>query len=415
MNTPTIIDFSECTEFGQTLDRRPTLFVHLVIGLMILLVASVIGWAAYTKVNLIVVAHGRVRPEETPTRVFASVPAGLEGRVADALVAEGDEVHSGDVLLRLDTGSLDNDIEKLERRIDAATQELEKLEQIETLLVDQHQADDERINAELQAEQDRVSASEQRRDNDVRQAELAVEQALENERRIVRLVRVKAETESKLLEAVFATKSARETLKNAQLPVDQGRLEVLKQERQLAKRKLDVEQGELDVRRINKQGEAEAARKELANLHLQREQAVIVSPVDGVVIAGELSAGDLVKSGEVVFEVAEQQGFIFEAGVPGDEIADLKADMPSRIKFDAFDHQQYGTASGTVTFVSPDSQVSDDLVVYNVKIALADHSLRRGDRIGQIRLGLAGRAEIITQQKSLLAVFGEQIRHTISF
>lgn len=59
--------------------------------------------------------------------------------------------------------------------------------------------------------------------------------------------------------------------------------------------------------------------------------------------------------------------------------------------------------------------MSDDLVTYNVKIALADTSFRKGDRVGQVRLGLAGRAEIITQQKSLLAVFGEQIRHTISF
>lgn len=415
MSSPTLIEFSECTEFGQTLRRRPTVFVHLVICLLALLVGSVVAWAALTKVNLIVVAHGRVRPAETPTRMIASVPSGLDGRVAESLVSEGDAVRAGDVLIRLDTGALENDIQKLERQIEAAAQELAKLDQIESLLVEQHQADNRRLEAELQAEQDRVSTAEQRRENDIRQAELALEQALDQERRIARLAKAKAATDSQLLEAVFATKTAREKLKLAEIPVDRGRLEVLQQEQQLAEKKFNVEQGELDVRRISKQGEAEAAQKELANLTLQREQAIITSPVDGVVIAGEVQAGDLLTSGQVILELAEQQGFVFEASVPGEDVGELQIEMPSRIKFDAFDHQQYGTAKGTVTFVSPDSQVADDLVVYNVKIALAETRLHRAGRVGDLRLGLSGRAEIITQQKSLLSVFSEQIRQTISF
>jgi hypothetical protein len=37
----------------------------------------------------------------------------------------------------------------------------------------------------------------------------------------------------------------------------------------------------------------------------------------------------------------------------------LREGLPARIKLDAFDHQRYGVATGTVSFIAPDSGTQD--------------------------------------------------------
>ena len=70
--------------------------------------------------------------------------------------------------------------------------------------------------------------------------------------------------------------------------------------------------------------------------------------------------------------------------------------------------------------VSPDSQVIEQQsdmptqVAYVVRITVHDEQIRRGDRIGELKLGLSGVAEIVVKQESLLALFVRKIRHTVS-
>ena len=116
---------------------------------------------------------------------------------------------------------------------------------------------------------------------------------------------------------------------------------------------------ELESEREAKRAEVEAGRMELANLELEREQAVIRAPIDGVVTAGDLKVGDLLEPGKPVVEIAAAAGFLFEAAVPSEEIGHLRVGMPARIKLDAYDYQRYGTLEGTVGFVSPDSGVPE--------------------------------------------------------
>src|SRR6202041_1928910 len=97
------------------------------------------------------------------------------------------------------------------------------------------------------------------------------------------------------------------------------------------------------------------ARSELANLELEQQQAVLIAPVDGVVTEGDVKVGDLIGPGQRVLEIAEQKGFRFEVLVPSNEVGNLRLGMPVRIKLDAFDFQKYGTLTGTVSYISPDS------------------------------------------------------------
>ena len=90
--------------------------------------------------------------------------------------------------------------------------------------------------------------------------------------------------------------------------------------------------------------------------------------------------------------------------------------MSARIKLDAYDYQRYGTLSGSVSFVSPDSGVSEGQAKdsYLVRVAVGRTELGRGGYRGQVKLGMTGKAEIIIGRDSLLSLLLRRIRRTIS-
>ena len=111
----------------------------------------------------------------------------------------------------------------------------------------------------------------------------------------------------------------------ARLPVNEERVQVAQRALELAERDYEVKREELELKRQARQVELETARIELANRELEREQAVIRSPIDGIVTAGDVKVGDLLEPGKSFAEVAEQAGFRFEASVPSEEVGRLAA------------------------------------------------------------------------------------------
>jgi HlyD family secretion protein len=195
-----------------------------------------------------------------------------------------------------------------------------------------------------------------------------------------------------------------------------GKVEVLRRALTLAEKDYAVRRQELETKRGIKHGEVEALRIELANLELDRRQAVIRAPLDGMITVGDVKVGDLLERGKPVVEVAAQHGFRFEASVPSEEVGHLRVGMPARIKLDAYDYQRYGTVAGTVVFLSPDSGIGEGqrTATYLVKIELAGDELGRGERRGQVKLGMTGQADIVTGQESLLVLLIKKIGQSIS-
>ena len=107
-----------------------------------------------------------------------------------------------------------------------------------------------------------------------------------------------------------------------------------------------------------------------------------------------------------------------EVSVPAEDVGHLRVNMPARIKLDAYDYQKYGTASGSVLFISPDSESSVGSAVnrafYTAKLQLNQKELRRGPLHGQIKLGLTGQAEIITDRESVLSIMLRGVRRSVS-
>jgi HlyD family secretion protein len=424
MRAKEVHDLSKCSEFYQTLQARPPAVVHGTALLLTALLGAALIWSALTRASLVVRVQGRVRPVTEPTKVFntgsgETLSGSSGGRVVEVRFREGDVVKKGDVLLRLDTGRLDQDLVKKKQAIRAAEEEVRQLALASELLGRQQAVARAKAEAELAQAEDEIRQAKLRRAAELREAQADLEQAAYEERQLRTLVGRKAAAQADLVKAVARLRAAKERLARARLPVPEGRLLVLRRAVELVDKEYAVKKEEAALKRAARQAEVKADQVELAKLELERKQAVLRAPCDGVVISPNIKVGDVLERGKAVVEIAEQQGFYFEADVATDDVGLLKVGMPVRVKLDAFDFQKYGTLSGTVVFVSPDSGVRDapkggQRSGYLVKVRVDGEEIGRGEYRGRIKLGMTGQAEIVIGQETLLALLVKKIRHTIS-
>ena len=416
---PRIVELSDCTTLRQELEARPPVLAHVACWLSLSLLVAALIWAGLTTASLVVRSTGRVRPIDTPLHIFAPRGTRLDGRVAAVRVHAGDTVRQGDVLLVFNTDLVDNEIAGHEHKIRACREELDELDHIAQRLASQYEAAHAKALAELTVGRTEVAQAQQRRQAEIRRAEIDLAAKRDQLRRSSKLVLDRAVTQAQLVEDQAKVRDAEQKLAVAKLPVDLGKLTVLEQAVELVEQDSAVRRAELQARRVVKRGEIDTSGKELANLRLEREQAVLRSPIDGVVVQGNPRVGDVVPAGDTVFEIARQQGFRFEVELASEDVGLLRPGMPAVIKFDAFDYQRYGTMAGKVSYLSPDSTPADPLqpkrsATFVVKIDLAGERVARGEYCGQIKLGMAGQAEIITERRSLLTVFLRRLRSSIS-
>lgn len=427
MSRLVISDLTDCSEFSQTLSARPPRVVHGTVLLLGCVLLSALGWSALTRANLVVLAQGRVRPEEIPTRVFTPSGADYDGRVAAASFDEGAVVRQGDVLVRLDTTRIDNSIARVERTIAAGEQELANLVPQRDLLARQCQSSEAKAHTELRQAEEAVRLANDKRASDIRQARAELTVAETNYDRIQKLIDAKAATQQQFADVTAKRNQAQEQLVKAELPIDDSSVAVARQAVELVGRDFAVRTADLETRIAAKQGEVDAARRDLASLVAERSARELRSPIDGVVVAGRIRVGDVLEPGKPVLELAPQTRYCFEAAVAGGEIGQLKVGMPVKIRFDAYDYQKYGALTGTVTYLSPDSreinadQQDEDSkaarnlpVAFVVRIEMNSSEVGRGDLRGPVKLGLGGTAEIITESESLLNILIKRIRKTIS-
>ncbi len=365
MRNEFVLDLADCTEFRLALQARPPRVVHGTLILLVALLATALAWSVATQANLVVRSYGPRAPgghareglQRGPRRDLERDRSAGASPQVNARV--GDVVRQGDVLVRLETARLDNEIAKQDRTIRAGEEELAKLVQLEELLTHQYEATRAKAEAELKRAREEALRAGEQRGSEIRLAQLALSTAEAEEAPLRRLVERRAIAPMELQSAAAKTREAKEKLARARIPIDEGGVQVVQRALELAERDYAVKREELDQRRRAKRGEVETARLELANLELEQRQAVIRAPISGIVTAGDVKVGDVLEPGKPVAEIARQAGFHFEVSVPSGEVGRLRLGMPVRIKLDAYDYQKYGTLDGTVCFISPDSEVSE--------------------------------------------------------
>jgi hypothetical protein len=140
--------------------------------------------------------------------------------------------------------------------------------------------------------------------------------------------------------------------------------------------------------------EAQQAEESLELLELRFDQLSIRSPIEGVVLRGDLerTIGAPVTRGQVLFEVAPLDKMIAEIAIPEEEIHRVASGMQVTAKLDAFSGK---TFTGQLKRIHPRAEMKEDASVFVAEMDLN----AQGD---PIRPGMKGHASIAASRSPLI-------------
>lgn len=149
----------------------------------------------------------------------------------------------------------------------------------------------------------------------------------------------------------------------------------------------------------------------------------LTAPTDGIVKNVRITTiGGVVRAGEEVLQIVPAgQRLIIETRVSPRNIAFIKVGQGARINFDAYDSAIYGSASGEVVFVSPDTivetaQDGSSEAYYRVNLEVDTATMRQNNGSVPVDLqpGMTTTAEILTGKTTVWNYLTKPIFKTVS-
>ncbi|MBA2919786.1 HlyD family type I secretion periplasmic adaptor subunit [Sphingomonas sp. MAH-20] len=370
----------------------------IVIALATLAVLGFIAWSFWAELDQITRARGQV----IPTGRVQTVQAATEGTVNAILVKEGDDVAKGQLLVSLDTVSVGAAVEEGKARVAALKATMARIEA-------------ELFNRPLSFPPD-VAAF----------PELA-----NNQRMLLQSRRAALNADISALSSQLSL--ARQEL-NLNRPLvqsgDIARAELLRLQRsvsdlsgQIASRRSRYLE-DLQAEYAKTQEELTTAEQALTQRSDQLANAELRAPVAGVVSNLRISTvGAVLRPGDEVMQIIPAGArLIVEAHLSPADIAFIHPGQEASIKFDAFDSSIYGSATGKVIFVSPDTTTiskpdgAGQESFYRVQLAVDTSSMHpktAGERI-VIQPGMTATAEIKTGRTTVFRYLTKPILKTAS-
>lgn len=351
-------------------------------------------WASWAEIDEITRAPGSVIASSR-TQIIQSLEGGT---IEDILIKEGDVVEAGQVLVRLETTA-------------AETSYLQARAKVAGLA-----ATSARLEAEIFGglpkfpDIVREYPEFQRNQMDLfrkRQSAIAQEvRALED---VLKLVQQELNMLTPLLETG-----------------DVSRTEVLRLQRQEA----DVN-AQITNRRNryfqDAQAELGRAQEELAGIEQvmtqrkrQLDHTTLKAPLKGVVKNIKVSTrGGVLRPGEEVMQIVPlDDDLVIEAKLNPADIGFVKPGLVANIKIDAYDPAVYGSLTGELFFISPDTLTEDlgrgEKPYYRVRVRTTDKRFSaRPEETLDIQPGMTATVEIKTGSKSVLKYFTKPITKTL--
>ena len=299
-----------------------------IIILVVLVIGGVLGYKYWksTQSELpagIVSGNGRI--EAKLSDASAKEPL----RVKEVLVDEGDLVKPGQVLVRLDTVTIEAELAKNQAAVAGAREEFAAAKGA----IATASADIAAANAEIAAAN---AATEQQ------QGEIQLAQTEADRQR--RMLAENATSQALFDTRQTALETSKTTLKSIQAQTDAVRARA----------------GAAQARAGTAQSQADAAQRQIAVAQAQVEvtksrikDATLVSPITGRVLYRLVEAGEVLGAGGKALTIVDLSDVYMEIFLPSDQAAVLKTGAPARI---TVDYEPDKSAAGYVSFVSPEAQ-----------------------------------------------------------
>lgn len=362
----------------------------IIMSVFTLLIAAIV-WACMSEIDVVITSSGSIQPVGN----ISSLNSYTSGTIKSINVEEGAYVKKGDILVELDTQSIDIDVESLNSQKEI----LEAQKVIYTLIKngeDISNVDITSYSENLQPYIMTIIDNDKAYRNNLSILESTKENAGLN-RDIAQIKRDDYNIDSNISMAEFNAQEL--VLKQAENEFIQADINLLNAKTSYS------EQINSSISEIN--NKLKQAESELEKYQLSLEYQRITAPVNGYI--NSIVVNNI---GEAVTS-AQQIATIVPADTPVEmvcyvknmDIADIKVGMEAEIKLEAYPYNKYGTVKSTVKYISPSSFNSEQLgSVYLVKLELDDSN----ENINIIS-GLSGSVEIKTDKRTVMEYFLDPI------
>lgn len=362
----------------------------IILGIFTLLIAAVI-WACFSEIDMVVTSPGTVQPVGS----ISSLNTYTSGTVKAINVEDGAYVKAGDVLIELDTQSIDIDVESLSSQKEV----LEAQEEIFRMIQDGKDPSKVNVGQYSGALQPYILTII---DNDkAYRNNLSI---LEGEKKNAELTREIAQIK---YDDYKVNPAISEAEYNAQeLVLKQAENEYLKAETNILNAQTSYSE-QINASLSDISGKLKQAESEMEKYRLSLEYQKITAPVNGYI--NSISVNNI---GETV-TAAQQVITLVPADAPVEmvcyvknmDIADIRTGMDAEIKLEAYPYNKYGTVKGTVRYISPSSFSSEQMgSVYLVKL-----DLKNTNPNIRVMSGLSGTVEVKVGKQSVMHYFLDPI------
>jgi hemolysin D len=448
------------------LNALPRIWTRGLLYVLIAFAGLFLPWATLSRVDETGSARGRIEPKGATQKLDAQA----SGSVKAVTVKEGDTVTAGQVLLELDSELLQTELQQVQSKLQGLQNRQSQLELLKnqllmstSLLEQQNKSQELGKIAQVNQAQQNLDAKLSSYNLQKLEKQALVKQAQQqiyttrddrqsaktrlgiDSRQIERFSKLvddgavsatqidqlkKEEQESKRLynRAVSDIKQAQLRLAE-ELNRYQVTIKMLESDIKQAKLRLQEEQssyksamqaGELAVMKNQEQlkdlqtqitavqSEVVQTRSQIISTRLQIQQRVVRSPINGVIFElPTTKPGAVVQAGQRIAQIAPKNAdFVLKANMPNQDSGFLKLGMPVKVKFDAYPFQEYGIVPGKVTWISPDSKVSQTpqgtTQSYELEITLDQQYVENGNKRIPLSAGQTADAEVIIRQRRVI-------------
>ena len=362
----------------------------IIVGIFTLLIAVVI-WACLSKTDIVITSSGTIQPVGN----ISSLNSYASGTIKSINIEEGAYVKAGDVLIELDTQSIDIDVDALNDQMNV----LKAQKEIYTMIkanTDVTKLDISKYDAELQPYILTIIDNDKVYRNNLSTLENEKENASLN-RDIANIKLDEYNRNPDISQADFDAQGL--VVKQAENAYIQAESNVLKAQITYS------EQVNSNISEIN--GKLRQIEAELDKYRLSLENQKIVAPVNGYInnIAVNNVGETVTSAQQVVTIVPADTPVEMVCYVKNMDIADIKAGMDAEIKLEAYPYNKYGTVKGTVKYISPSSFNSETMgSVYLVKLDVDNSNPNIN-----VMSGLTGSVEVKVGKRSVMRYFLDPI------
>ena len=383
-------------------------------------VGTLISLVALMPYTVMIKADARIRPNGE-LRIVQS-PA--IGKVKNISVIEYQVIHQGDVIVVLDDSELIIQSKKLQSSIEQNKIQLNQINaQIEAvkqkILAEQNQIDSTiaAAEAELSLQQRRYQDKKITTVAEVLEIEAALKLAQEEYKRYQQLANTGAIALLQLKEKEAALETAIARLGKVKAALNPSTAEMKIAHKNITQAKalgkstiagLIADQEQLKQQKAEITNNLYLHQQELKRIETKLQEMMIRTPIGGTIQKLHLrNSNQVVQPGDILAHIAPSNiPLEIKAWVASEDISKLQVGQKALMKVLACPYPDYGTLSGIVSAVSPDSLQSQNnntqISSYEVTIQPDSPSFSLGTKKCTIQAGMEGRAEIFTQMETIL-------------